>query len=73
MMQSTLMNLTGDFSAGKCYYRTVQVTTKRIVLDMEGDNLGIWQAIDIAGEQTFMKSRKTAGAITTFASPPETV
>ena len=32
-----------------------------------------WQAIDLAGEQTYMKSAKTAGGVTRFANQPETV
>ena len=40
---------------------------------MRRSNMGIGEAIDLAGEQTYMRSAKTAGGITMFASSKETV
>ena len=41
-------------------------------ISVRRNDLGIGQAIDLAGEQTYMKSAKTAGGVTRFADRPET-
>ena len=42
-------------------------------ISVRRNTFGIGQAIDLAGEQTYMKNAKTAGGITQFAVKPETV
>ena len=57
-----------DFSHPGARYEIVEVG-----LSIRRNDIGVGQAIDLAGEQTYMKNAKTAGEITKFANSPETV
>ena len=46
---------------------------EKIGLSVRRNNIGIGQTIDLAGEQTYMRSAKTAGGITMFANSKETI
>ena len=46
---------------------------EEVGLSIRRNDIGVGQAIDLAGEQTYMKNAKTAGEITKFANSPETV